>query len=61
MARAIEWTGRIMGVALVMVLPGLGGQWLDNRLGTNFFALAGFAFGLIAGISGLLVMTKERQ
>ena len=61
MARAIEWTGRIMGVAMVMVLPGLGGQWIDDRLGTSFFTLAGFAFGLIAGISGLLVMTKPKQ
>ena len=49
-----------MGVALVMVLPGLGGQWIDGRLETSFFTLAGFGLGMAAGIAGLLVMTKKR-
>lgn len=60
-ARAIEWTGRIMGVSLVMILPGLCGQWLDKKLGTQFLTLIGFGLGLTAGIGALLVMTKPRQ
>lgn len=59
LAIAMEWVSRIIAVALMMVLPGLGGQWLDNRLGTGFLALAGFAFGIAAGIYHLLQMTKS--
>ena len=59
MAVAIEWAGRVMGVAFVMILPGLLGQWLDKRLGTKFLTLLGFGLGMTAGISGLLVMTKQ--
>lgn len=41
-----------------MVLPGLGGEWLDRRFGTNFLVLVGFAFGLTAGLYYLLRVTK---
>jgi hypothetical protein len=42
-----------------MVLPGLGGQWLDGRWGTRFLALLGFALGLFGGIAYLLAALKE--
>lgn len=57
MALAMEWVARITTVALVMVLPGLAGVWLDRRLGTGFFALLGFGLGMVVGIWLLLVMT----
>jgi len=43
----------------MMVLPGLGGQWLDKRWGTSFLALLGFAIGLASGIWYLLAITRE--
>ena len=48
-----------MAVALVMVLPGLAGQWLDKRLGMGFLGLAGFVVGLISGVAYLLTITKR--
>lgn len=59
-AAALEWVSRITTVALEMVLPGIGGQWLDRRWGTNFLGLAGFAVGLTVGIWHLIQMTRPR-
>ena len=58
MGEAFDWVARIMAVALVMFLPGLGGEWLDNRLGTNFLVLIGFAFGLTVGVAYLIWITQ---
>ena len=57
MAEGLEWVARIMAVSLEMVLPGLGGHWLDQRIGTRFMVIAGFAFGITAGLLHLLLMT----
>ena len=57
MALAAQWVSRILTVCLVIVLPGIFGQWLDRRWNTSFLALMGFAFGLVAGMYHLLVMT----
>ena len=61
MAIAFEWSGTIMTIALEMVLPGLGGHWLDKQLGTRaVFLLLGFALGgLLAGLS-LARIAKNR-
>jgi len=40
-----------------MVLPGIAGWWLDERWGTDFLVLVGFAFGLVAGVVQLLLTT----
>jgi hypothetical protein len=61
MAIAMEWVSQVTTVVLEMVLPGLGGQWLDTRWGTNFLALAGFALGLSVGIWHLISMTRPRN
>ncbi|MEX1097867.1 MAG: AtpZ/AtpI family protein, partial [Planctomycetales bacterium] len=61
LAIAMDWVSRVFSVALIMVLPGLGGQWLDKRWGTNFLALAGFALGVAAGIYYLLVVTRIKS
>jgi len=58
MAVALVWVSRITTVGLEMVLPGLAGHWLDQRFGTQFLAIAGFAFGLTAGIWHLIIMTR---
>jgi len=54
----MEWVSRIAAVAMMMVLPGLAGNWLDGWLGTKFIALVGFAFGVTSGIAYLLAMTR---
>ena len=58
MARGMEMVARVMAAAMMMVLPGLGGQWLDQRLGTSWLALAGFAFGITVSIYYLIVATR---
>ncbi len=46
-----------MVVALEMVLPGLAGYWLDQRLGTVFaFLLIGLGVGSIGGMWHLMRM-----
>ncbi len=61
LAEAMEWVSRIAAVAMMMVLPGLAGNWLDGRLGTKFIALVGFAFGVTSGIAYLLAITRPPQ
>jgi hypothetical protein len=58
MAEALDWVGRVMAVGLVMLLPGLGGQWLDQWLGSSVLVLIGFAVGLTAGVAYLIWMTQ---
>ena len=57
LALGLDWVSRIMVVAVVMVLPGLAGQWLDKQLGTGFLVLVGFGIGITAGLWSLLLMT----
>ena len=58
MAAAVEWVSRITTVALIVVLPGFGGLWLDKQWGTSpFLGLLGFALGLTSGIWSLFKKT----
>lgn len=52
MAKAMDWASRIIAISLEMVLPGVGGHWLDGKAGTSpLFLLLGFALGaLLAGM-----------
>ena len=52
-----EWAARITTIAIMMVLPGIFGQWLDERWETQFLGMGGFIFGNVAGIWYLLKMT----
>jgi len=60
-AQGFEWASRITAVSLEMVLPGIGGQWLDKQWGTNFLGLLGFALGVSLGILHLLAIAKEAE
>jgi hypothetical protein len=60
LAVAMEWVSQITTVVAEMVLPGLAGQWLDDRWGTGFLALIGFALGLTVGIWHLIAMTRPK-
>jgi hypothetical protein len=59
MAVAMQWVARVFAVSLMMVLPGLGGQWLDSRWQTRFVGIAGFVLGLVGGMAYLIAMTRR--
>jgi F0F1-type ATP synthase assembly protein I len=60
MARGMEWVTRIMTISLEMVLPGLAGYWLDQRLHTvALFMLIGFALGCTAAVLHLIKLTRS--
>lgn len=61
MSLAFEWVARITAVALLMILPGFAGQWLDARFDTGFLTLVGFAFGFCAGLTALLTMVGGQK
>jgi hypothetical protein len=58
-AFAYGWVARMTTVVLEMALPGLGGQWLDSKLGTNYWVIVGFVAGFVLGIFHLLQMVKQ--
>ncbi len=60
MARGMEWVTRIMTISLEMVLPGLAGYWLDQKLHTvALFMLVGFALGCTAAVLQLIRLTRS--
>jgi hypothetical protein len=59
--RAMYWVNVVVVVVALMVLPGVAGLWADKRWGTAFWAIAGFAVGLVAGFSYLLLATARRN
>lgn len=54
----MTWVARITAVGMMMVLPGLGGQWLDKHLGTGFLGLSGLTLGVVGGIAYLVSITR---
>jgi hypothetical protein len=51
-----------MVVALMMVLPGLAGHWLDERLGTVvLFLLLGLALGCTAATLQLIHIIRSEN
>ncbi|NIL98586.1 MAG: hypothetical protein GTO53_11755 [Planctomycetales bacterium] len=58
MAKAMAWTSRVITISIEMVLPGVFGLWVDDRLGTKVvFTILGFAGGLTLAIWHLVKMT----
>ena len=61
MAKAMGWASRAMTISAEMVLPGLLGVWIDQKLNTKvLFTLVGFATGLTAAIWHLLRMARSQ-
>lgn len=56
---AWDWVSRVLAICVVMVLPGLGGGWLDRRYGTGSWTLVGFAFGFFSGITALILLVQR--
>ncbi len=62
MAIAFEWSATIMTISLEMVVPGLAGYWLDQKLGTQvLFLLIGFALGGAMATLALMRIVKKRS
>ena len=61
MAIAFEWSATVMTISAEMVVPGLMGYWLDQRLGTRaLFLLVGFAIGgTLAGAQMMRIANKR--
>ena len=60
----MQWVSRITSVGLMMVLPIWGGGKLDERLGTQYWALIGLVVGLAIGmwqIVMIAVAAKQRD
>jgi F0F1-type ATP synthase assembly protein I len=58
---AFTWASRIIAVGVAMFLPAVAGSWLDERLGTGFFAIVGLAVGFTAGLAWLIQMTTRKR
>ena len=60
LALAMAWASRITTVSVEMVVPIVGGYWLDGWCGTEpALTVLGAAFGLTAGLWHLLRMTRS--
>jgi hypothetical protein len=60
MALAMAWVARIFAATVMMVAPGVGGQWLDGRWQTRVFGPVGFVLGLVAGIAYFIAVTRKQ-
>jgi hypothetical protein len=61
LAVAMQWSARITTIALEMSLPGLGGFWLDQKLGTRpIFVILGVIVGFSGGLMHLIQLTKQK-
>jgi hypothetical protein len=58
MAAAMQWVARVFAAALLMCLPGIGGQRLDSRWGTSWIGPVGFVAGLVGGMAYLISATR---
>lgn len=61
MGIAMQWVARIFAAAIMMVLPGVGGLWLDDRLGMSILGLVGFGVGLVGGMIYLISATRSAE
>jgi F0F1-type ATP synthase assembly protein I len=52
----------IISVAVEMVLPGLAGYWVDQRLGTKIvFLVLGLVLGVVGGMIHLVRMLSPKN
>ena len=57
-ALAMEWVAKITTVGLEMIVPAIGGRYLDHYLGTQYWTVVGLVIGVVFGFWHLLQMTK---
>jgi len=62
LARAAEWTSRVTTISLEMVLPGLVGLWIDQKLGTKaLFLVLGVILGFATGLWSLIRLSDTSK
>jgi F0F1-type ATP synthase assembly protein I len=65
LAEGIAWASRVTTIALEMVIPGVIGLWVDDKLGTMevfpVFLVLGVILGLTTGIFHLARLGKSTQ
>jgi F0F1-type ATP synthase assembly protein I len=58
---AMKWVSVVTSFVGVLIVPALGGIWIDNLLGTKgLFAILGGIVGLVGGMYCLLEMVKAK-
>jgi hypothetical protein len=55
----MQWVSRITTMALMTVLPIVGGRWLDNRFATSYWGLVGLVVGLAVGFWQMMLLAKS--
>ena len=61
LARAMAWTSHVTTISLEMVVPGVIGLWIDQKLGTGMlFLVLGVLLGLGMGMWHLIKLTSVR-
>lgn len=61
MSEAMMWVSKITSSCIAMVLPGIGGMWLDKKFGTTpVCSLVLLGFGLVCGMY-LLIKSLEKK
>lgn len=62
MAQAIDTASQVFTACLMMVLPGIGGFYLDKYLQTSIvFTVLGFLFGFAAGALQIMKIVQKRD
>ncbi len=62
MARAMGLATQVTNIGLMMALPGLGGYWLDGRMGTGpLWLILGVFLGVGTGVYSLVKLTKQLE
>ena len=61
-ARGYAWANRITTISLEMVLPPLGGYWLDGKFGTlPLFTILGLILGFSTALWHLVKITRQQN
>ncbi len=58
---AFTWVGRITAIGLVMVLPGITGDWLDRQLDTTILEPVGFLLGFVLGLTSVVRLAAGKR
>jgi F0F1-type ATP synthase assembly protein I len=61
-AEAMKWVSIVTSVVSVMLVPALGGIWIDHLLGTKcLFVILGAIVGFVGGMYCLLEMVQGHR
>jgi len=62
MAKAMSKSSDIIAICMLMIVPGLIGYFIDQKVGTGFvFMLVGLAFGMIGAVYQLIRLVSAME